>query len=51
MNFLFWNIQRNKKHFNLIKDLLYTEDIDILMLAEFPDECINLFLDIINQYN
>ena len=49
MNFLFWNIQRNKKHFNLIKDLLYTKDIDILMLAEFPDECINLFLDIINQ--
>ena len=36
MNFLFWNINKNKNCFSIIRDMIYTEDIDILMIAEYP---------------
>lgn len=36
MNLLFWNINKNKKCFNIIRNLMYTEDIDMLLIAEYP---------------
>lgn len=37
MNFLFWNIQKKKETFEIIRKLILSEDIDILLLAEFPE--------------
>ena len=36
MNVLFWNICKNSNIFNLISVIAKEEDIDILLLAEFP---------------
>lgn len=36
MNFLFWNIQKKNTFFDAIREVLICEDIDVLMLAEFP---------------
>lgn len=50
MNFLFWNIHKNKNCFNIIRDIVYTEDVDILMIAEYPPETNEIdLLTIINQ--
>lgn len=49
MNFLFWNIRKNKEVFNIIRELVYTEDVDILMLAEYPDCPAEELLNIINS--
>lgn len=49
MNFLFWNINKKDSFFNIIRDVLYTEDIDILMIAEYPSDDITTLLSIINQ--
>nr|DAY77013.1 MAG TPA: exodeoxyribonuclease III [Caudoviricetes sp.] len=55
MNFLFWNINKNKNCFSIIRDMIYTEDIDILMIAEYPlytseDELLANFLTILKIY-
>ena len=49
MNFIFWNIHKNKDIFPAIKDLAITEDVDILMLAEYPDCPENELLETLNQ--
>lgn len=38
MNFLFWNINKNKNCFDVIRKMLYSEDIDMLMIAEYPKD-------------
>lgn len=49
MNFVFWNIHKNRDIFPILKELATTEDVDILMLAEYPDCQEKELLDILNQ--
>ncbi|MGH6668639.1 hypothetical protein R3O55_012750 [Bacteroides hominis] len=49
MNFLFWNINKKNNFFDVIRDVLYTEDIDILMIAEYPLDDPEELLSIINR--
>ncbi len=37
MNFIFWNVKKNIQTFPIIKDLLSDYDVDICILAEFPE--------------
>lgn len=37
MNFLFWNIKKNIDTFSIISALLKENDVDVCMLAEFPE--------------
>ena len=36
MNILFWNIQKKSSFFDTIIDIVDEEQIDILLLTEFP---------------
>lgn len=38
MNFLFWNIRKNKNVFPILKDIFRTYDVDICLLAECPED-------------
>lgn len=49
MNFIFWNIHKNKEIFPILKELVIVEDVDILMLAEYPDCSENELLNILND--
>lgn len=49
MNFIFWNIHKNKEIFPILKELVVVEDVDILMLTEYPDCSETELLDILNQ--
>lgn len=49
MNFIFWNIHKNKDIFPIIKELAITEDVDILMLAEYPECMEEELLKAINE--
>lgn len=49
MNFLFWNINKKIDFFSVIRDVLYTEDIDVLMIAEYPPGDSDELLPIINK--
>lgn len=49
MNFLFWNIQKKNTFFDAIREALIYEDIDVLMIAEFPaDTSVESFMNQIN---
>lgn len=37
MNFLFWNIRKNIGTFSIISELLSENDVDVCILAEFPE--------------
>lgn len=49
MNFIFWNIHKNRNIFPAIRELVITEDVDILMLAEYPECTIEELLKTINK--
>lgn len=49
MNFLFWNIRKNENVFGIIRELVYSEDIDILMIAEYPNCPTDELLNVINR--
>lgn len=49
MNFLFWNIRKNENVFGIIRELVYSEDIDILMIAEYPNCSTDGLLNVINS--
>lgn len=49
MNFIFWNIHKNKDIFPIIKELAITEDVDILMLAEYSECMEEELLKAINE--
>lgn len=49
MNFVFWNIHKNKNIFSAIKELAITEDVDILMIAEYPECSEKELLEILNK--
>lgn len=46
MNFLYWNIHKRANFFDAIVELVCENEIDILMLAEFPEQKLEPILEV-----
>lgn len=52
MNYLFWNVNKNKRINNVIKDVIIDNDCDVIALAEYEDDLNSLIKDLYSEgYN